>query len=285
MTIFASNTFAQNFLDRPPLGNPDGFLWGIRIGMSTTNSWTLNTVNLMLANYVAGGGTPPTGTVTIYIYAQGGDGFPTGSPLCSGEIGQGELVTIEWLDQVLGNGTIYPIAVTPNIEMTAGEGYVLVATASDYNSSGPVFGQTIIFQNSRTGGDGEGFGLDPFEYQFQVTNRLIKYISGSWSTGGGIGYGGSALIFQLDGTEIDPNAPPPPSDPPDDLSAFPPAKPDLPNADPWWNPPDPSGSSPPGPLPPYWATGGGGYQKNLVVSGNNKIYYEAHTEFTVPYTP
>jgi hypothetical protein len=253
--------------------------------MGTTNSWTLESVNLMLANYVAGGGSPPTGTVTINIYAQGGDGLPTGSSLCSGGIDQSGLLTVDWLEMLLGNGTLYPINVTPNIELVAGLGYVLVATASDYNTSGPVIGQTIIFQNTRTFGDGDGFGLDPFEYQFQVTTLLIKYRNGSWSTGGGIGFGGSAMIFQLDGTEIIPN-PNPPSDPPADVPPFPPAKPALPNADPWWDPPDPPvPSTPPGPLPPYWATGGGGYSKNLVVSGNNKIYYEPHTEFTVPYTP
>ena len=78
--------------------------------------------------------------------------------------------------------------------------------------------------------------------------------------------------------------------PPPDVPPFPPPRPDpWPDdpypPDPWWDPPDPPvPPTPPGPLPPYWATGGGRWQKNLVVSGNNKVYYESHAALTVRYT-
>ena len=69
------------------------------------------------------------------------------------------------------------------------------------------------------------------------------------------------------------------------VSPFPPDRPVMDIPDPWWDPPDPPvPTTPPGPLPPFWAAGGGSYQKNLVVAGNQKIYYEPHAANTVRYT-
>ena len=181
------------------------------------------------------------------------ESYPISNSLVS--IFPGDDITFTFSNILLLPSTTYAFMYSyPNSDSVPNN-IVIVAT-SKWDSS-------FLFRNFYA-----GLGANNYEYD------------GTWSLDTGkntwLSIYGTVAIF-------DPN---PPSDPPADVPPFPPAKPALPNLDPWWDPPDPPvPSTPPGPLPPYWATGGGGYSKNLVVSGNNKIYYEPHTEFTVPYTP
>ena len=215
------------------------------------------------------------------------------------------LVLDVWRDLYETDGTfVCSVYEVENNEPTGDAVQTQTFTKSDIGDPGDRADMTLTFSSiTISAGDSKAFiftypdYVKAFGVGPQDGNRIGTYYWSNPILNFGIGYlpvinSGSgwqvnyaawlSKIITGTATPFDPN---PPSPPPSDVPAFPPAKPALPNADPWWNPPDPSGSSPPGPLPPYWATGGGGYQKNLVVSGNNKIYYEPHTEFTVPYTP
>lgn len=200
-----------------------------------------------------------------FEYSQGSAVAPTGSALQTSTFTKSDIGDP-------GDFALMTFTFTP-VEIDAGESKAFILSYPDYEAVSGVGPQ-----------DGNRIGINFYDL---VTEPTRNYGIGAF----GVGKTSSDwfLSFLWGFTEVTgdvyPNPPGRPTPPPPDIPPFPPPKPPLPDfPDPWWDPPDPVGPTPPGPLPPYWATGGGGYSKNLVVSGNNKIYYEPHTANTVRYS-
>ena len=256
MAVFASNSIVKTGWTRPPIGGGPLFsLWGVTMSMLTTNSWLLESLNLYLANYVpeGQGGSAPGGVVTAYIYLADLSGFPTGSPLASGSIDQGDLSTITTVAEMWqASGTFYFVSINPHIVLTKLLSYCIVLTASVYAANG----YTIIYQNN-----------SPTDAGYSVNGQLIKY-NGGWSINGGA-YGGSGLIYQASGIEIPEGAPIP-------LTDFPTDRPNAYDPDLTWQPGSWDGSDYTDDefASDYQAAGGGRWSQQLVVAGNDRIYYE-----------
>lgn len=156
-----------------------------------------------------------------------------------------------------------------DITLDSGKWYAIMLSVDNYDATPPDYGR--IFMASRKAGTGSFTG-SAFN-----TGNFITFQLGP-APGWLLGPMSGMIKFFLYGTWFPVPEPPDPSIP-DDLTPFPPDRPDAYDPDLIWQPgewTDPDTYVPGDWGSGYVATGGGRWGQNLVVAGNQKIYYEPH---------
>jgi len=262
-TIYTSGFISSLFLADSINVNPPYLVYN-ELGNYFTpqnGNWTITSVDFYMGRYILGPSTTP---IVCKIYGcAGARGIPTVEVATS--------TTILNPSELSGTGTGWTAGAWETFEFESS----LLNMSSTYVVT--LKCDTSLLDGTKDLGTVWVFPASATVFSPSYYNGYSQYntYSSSWTVGAA---GAGGLYYRLNGTESLPGAP-------DTIPQFPPDRPVMDIPDPWWDPPDPPvPPTPPGPSPPYWTAGGGSYQKNLVVAGNNKIYYEPHTANTVRYT-
>jgi len=211
----------------------------------------------------------PGGNYTVVMYNAGepniyGKRGPIGAILATASIECDSVepsydMTASGFDQ---DGAWHTLTLNNEVTIKAGTYYDLVFTTSY------VPGLYITMEFVATAWN----RFQPVEETYLVCGDMIYY---HISTGNWMSLGASAPLIEIYGDVLIPSNPLEPSDTID----FPPTRPDDYDDDLHWVPGEWDGDEY---TPPHWdeipgnyvAAGGGRFNQNLVVAGNNKIYYE-----------